>query len=132
MSNFSKTWKSSVKPRKQRKYIYEAPLHIRGKFMNVHLSEELSKKLGKRSVRIRKEDKVKVVKGQFKGKTGKVERLDMKKARAYIAGVDYQKKDGTKIKYPVAVANLMIIDLDTADKKRQESMKRKQDGKKAP
>ncbi len=125
MLKFSNQWKSSKKPRKQRKYVSEAPLHIKGKFLHAHLSEDLIKKIGKRAVRVRKEDKVKIMKGQFKGKTGKVEKVNTKKATVYIAGVEYQKKEGTKIKYPIKISKIMIMEMDTSDKKRQELLKRK-------
>jgi len=114
-----------VKPKKQRKFRENAPFHIRGKFLRAHLSEELSKKYGKRSTRLRKGDRVKLMKGQFKGKTGKVEDINTKKAKAYINGVEYQKKEGTKLKYPVAISNLMITELELNDKRRQGSIKRK-------
>ncbi|MCW1309534.1 MAG: 60S ribosomal protein L26, partial [Candidatus Nanoarchaeia archaeon] len=38
MKYWSKKWKSSKKPSKQRKYRYNAPLHIRRKFLSVNLS----------------------------------------------------------------------------------------------
>ncbi len=125
MSSFSKSWKSSKKPKKQRKYIANAPLHIRSKLLSAHLSDELSKKHGKRSSRVKKGDRVKIMTGQFSQKTGKVERINTKKMRVYIEGVEIQKKDGTKVKYPISASNVMIVELDTSDKKRQEIFKRK-------
>lgn len=122
---FSKNWKSSVKPTKQRKYVTNAPKHIKSKMMSVHLSEELSKKFGKRAVRVVKGDKVKVMKGQFKDKTGKVEEINLKNLKLYIAGLEIQKKDGTKVKYSIASANVMITELNLDDKKRQDMLKRK-------
>ncbi|MEM3373837.1 MAG: 50S ribosomal protein L24 [Candidatus Woesearchaeota archaeon] len=118
MSNFSTSWKSSKKPKKQRKFLLNAPLHVRSKFLRAHLSDELIKKIGKKTLRVRKEDKVKVMKGQFKGIVGKVERVDTKKSKVYITGVEIQKKDGTKVKYPIHVSNIMITELYTSDKQR--------------
>ena len=46
--DFSKSWKSSRQPRKQRKYVFNAPLHIRHKLVSANLSKELRKKYGKR------------------------------------------------------------------------------------
>ena len=46
---FSKSWKSSKQPRKQRKYSANAPLHLKRKLLSVNLSKELRKKYGKRS-----------------------------------------------------------------------------------
>ena len=81
---FSTHWKSSKQPRKQRKYQYNAPLHIKHKFLGSHLSKELIKKHGKRSIPVRKGDTVKVLVGQYKGKSGKIEKVFVKKTRVWI------------------------------------------------
>ena len=120
---FSKSYKSSKNPTKQRNYRSNAPLHIKNKFLRVHLADSLKKKYEKRSIRVRKGDKVKIIKGQFSQKTGKVERVDIKTARVYIEGIETQKSDGTKIKMPVAPANLELIELDLSDKQRLEAKK---------
>lgn len=122
---FSTNWKTSVKPKKQRKYRFNAPLHVKGKFLQAHLSDQLSKKYSKRTIRVRKGDRVKVMKGQFKEKSGKVEKVMTKKSKVYIDGIEIQKKDGTKTKYPISPSNIMITELDLNDKKRQEILKRK-------
>ena len=46
-------WKSSKQPRKQRKYIANAPLHIKIKLTGVNLAKELRKKYQKRSIPLR-------------------------------------------------------------------------------
>ncbi|MBU0666254.1 MAG: 50S ribosomal protein L24 [Nanoarchaeota archaeon] len=115
---FSKTWNKSKQPRKQRKYRYNAPLHIRGKFMNVHLSSELKKKYDKRNVRVRVGDKVKILRGKYKGREEKVERVDLKKEMVFLSKIDLTKKDGTKIIPGINPSNLLITELNTDDKKR--------------
>jgi large subunit ribosomal protein L24 len=65
------------------------------------------------------------MRGQFKDKSGKVEEINTKTRKVYIAGIEYQKKEGTKVKFPIYVSNLMITELELSDKKRQESLKRK-------
>lgn len=116
--NWSSAWKSSKKPGKQRKYIRNAPKHVKGAQLGSHLSPELRKKYSKRAVRVRKGDKVKVMNGTFKGKTGKVERIDTEKQRVFVSGIEILKKDGSKAQYPVKPSNLMIQDLDLSDKRR--------------
>lgn len=115
---FSREWIRSKQPRKQRKYNYNAPLHIKGKFMAAHLSKDLMKKYNRRSIRLRKGDKVIVLRGQFKKKKGNVERVDLKKSKVYISGVEMIKKDGTKVFYPVHPSNLAVTELNLDDKKR--------------
>lgn len=117
MKEWSKFWKSSSKPRKQRKYRYNAPLHIKGKFLSSHLSKELRKKIGKRSIRIRKGDKIIILRGQFKKKKSTVEMVDLKNSKVFVSGVEIKKKDGTKAFYPIDPSNVMITEL-MEDKKR--------------
>tara|TARA_Y100000310_G_scaffold345132_1_gene462070 strand:- start:3740 stop:4207 length:468 start_codon:yes stop_codon:yes gene_type:complete len=117
-SDFSNAWKSSSQTRKQRKYRYNAPLHIQGKFLGVHLSKELRKKYGTRSMRIRKGDEVKVLRGSFSGKSGKVAEVDVKRGRVTIDGMQNKKKDGTKINAFFNSSNLVVTTLNNEDKKR--------------
>nr|AJS12200.1 50S ribosomal protein L24P [uncultured archaeon] len=115
---FSRSWVSSTQPRKQRKYRYNIMLHLRHKFVSAHLSKELRKQYGLRSIIARVGDKVKVMRGQFKKTVGKIEEIDSKKAKAYVTGVELIKKDGSKAKYPVHASNLMLLELNLDDKKR--------------
>jgi len=122
---FSTSWKSSSKPRKQRKYALKAPLHIKRKLVSSHLAESLRSKYKIRSLPLRKGDTVKVMRGQFKKKTGKVARVDLKKTRIYIDGIEMIKKDGSKIPYPIHPSNLLIEILVLEDKQRKELVERK-------
>ncbi|RKY01044.1 MAG: 50S ribosomal protein L24 [Spirochaetes bacterium] len=115
---FSDKWIRSKQPRKQRKYSYNAPLHIRGRFMSAHLSKDLMKRYNRRSIRLRKGDKVTILRGQFKKKTGNIERIDLKETRVYITGIEMIKKDGTKVFYPIHPSNLVVTELNLDDKKR--------------
>ena len=124
MKKFSKHWKGSKKPKKQRKYIYNAPLHIRSKLISTNLSKELRKKYGMRNISVRKGDKVKIVRGQFKNKVGKIERVDLGKLRAYVEGIEMIRKDGTKSLFPIHPSNLMIIEMNLDDKKRLKRIKK--------
>ena len=53
--------------RKNRKRHFEAPSHIRRKLMSSPLNKELREKYGVKSMPIRKDDEVQVVRGHFKG-----------------------------------------------------------------
>jgi len=117
---FSTEWKSSSQTRKQRKYVYNAPLHTRQKFVHVHLSKELRVKHGARAMQLKVGDRIKVLRGTQKGKTGKVARVDLKQVRVYIEGIETIKKDGSKAQYPVSPSNLMITELSLEDKKRKQ------------
>lgn len=114
---FSTHWISSSQPRKQRKYRYNAPLHLRGKFLNVHLSKELRQKHSMRAIRVRAGDEVKILRGQFAGKSGKVDRIDVFYTRVFVTGIESVKRDGTKKPYPLTPNKLMITKLSD-DKRR--------------
>ena len=122
---FSLSWKASKQPRKQRKYAYNAPLHIKRKMLAANLSELLKDKYKKRNIPVRKGDKVKVMRGQFRGKEGKINRVFLKKTKVYIEGIEIIKKDGTKTPYPIHPSNLMITELNLDDKYRKEALSRK-------
>src|SRR3989344_3542838 len=116
---FSTSWKRSTQPRKQRKFRYNAPLHVRQKLVHVHLSKDLRQKHGTRVMQVRKGDKVKVLRGKFKKQEGKVERVELKRERLFVNGMEYTKKNGTKVPVPLRPSNLMIVVLDMTDKRRK-------------
>lgn len=115
---WSKAWKASAQARKQRKYLHNAPMHVRHKLVSAGLSKELRKDYGIRSLPVRKGDTVKVISGGYKGKSGKVTKVSLAKVVLYIEGVDQTRADGTKALYPVHPSNVQITKLDTSDKKR--------------
>lgn len=124
MKFWSKHWNSSKQPRKQRKYIYHAPFHVRHKFLSAHLSKELREKYKKRSLPVRKGDEVQIMKGKFKKKTGKVSKVDMRETKVYIDGLTRKKVDGSEIPVPTHPSKLKIINLNLEDKKRLEALTR--------
>ncbi len=119
---FSTLWKASKQPRKQRKYVANAPLHLKGKMLSSTLSKDLKKKHNKKSIRIRKGDEVKIMKGKFKGKQGKVDIIRLDKSKVSVEGIQISKKDGTKVNAWFHSSNLKVITLNLDDQKR---MKRK-------
>lgn len=105
--------------------MHNAPLHAVSNLMSSMLSKELKKKHGKNSIGIRKGDKVKVMVGQFKGKTGKIEKVSLARKKVFIEGVYLLKKDGKRSAYAIHPSNLMITELNLEDKKRSKSLERK-------
>jgi large subunit ribosomal protein L24 len=124
-TKFSTSWKSSKQPRKQRKYRYNAPLHIKGKFISSHLSPELRKKYQFRAFRLRTGDKVKILKGIYKGKEEKVIEVNLKKGKVYIDKIQITRIDGNIAKIPFDPSNLMITELVLLDKKRKAKIESK-------
>ena len=115
---WSRSWVSSKSVRKQRKYRYNAPLHVKSKFLSVTLSDKLRKEFKKRNIRVRKGDVVKVLRGDFRNVTGTVTKVDTKSTKIYVDKVVRKKNDGSEVTVPLEPSNLMIIELDTSDSKR--------------
>jgi large subunit ribosomal protein L24 len=115
---------TSKQKRKQRKRLYTAPLHKRNKIMSVMLSKELKKKYKKRNAPVRKGDKVKVLRGDFKGREDEVTKVDLSKYRVFVKGVINKKAHGEEVQRPVHPSNLMITQLNTEDKKRTRLLSR--------
>ncbi len=122
---WSKNWNASKRPNKQRKFRFNAPLHVQHSFLGAHLSPELRKKYTLRSLPLRKGDKVKILRGQYKKKTGKVTRILMKAQKVYIEGIETLKKDGSKAFVPLHPSNVMITEMELTDKYRKGIVERK-------
>jgi large subunit ribosomal protein L24 len=115
----------SAKPRKKRLALYEAPLHARQKLAAAHLSKELRAKLKKRSAQLKKGDKVRVLRGSFKKKEGKVLSVYLKDSTALIEGIVRKKQSGKEVQVPIHASKLLIIDFVTRTPKRKENKENK-------
>lgn len=115
----------SKQARKQRKFLYNAPLHLRRKMLSSHLSKELREKYKRRSLPLRKGDEVSVMSGKLKGKTGKIARVNLNKYRVYIEGISRKRTVGTEIQVSIHASNLKIINLNLSDKRRIKMLERK-------
>ena len=104
--------------RNVRKKHYSLPLHKRRVLLSARLSKELREKMKKRSAPIRKGDKVKVMRGDFKGKSGFVASVDYKNAKVKVEGVSNRNSRGVDVLVPLSPSNLMIIEKKLEEKKR--------------
>merc|ERR1712029_1181470 len=78
--------------RKNRKRHFNAPSHIRRKIMSSTLSKDLRQKHNVRSMPIRKDDEVTVVRGHYKGQGGKVVQVYRKKFAIQKLKMDKDRK----------------------------------------
>jgi len=122
-SEFNKTWNASKQPRKQVKFRANAPNHIKRTFMGSTLDKPLRTKYGMRNIEVRKGDEVKIMRGKFRGKQGKVGTVDVKHTRVQIDGVQRAKKGGEKVETWFHPSNVKIIVLDTNDRRRLKNSK---------
>lgn len=115
----------SKQPRKQRRWLYKtSKLHERHRLLNARLSEDLRKKYGKKAVRVRKGDKVRIMRGEFEGHEGKVIEVDMKKGIIKVDGATVAKSDGTEVAVPIHPSNVMILDFGEVDDVRKKILER--------
>jgi len=121
----------TTKPRKQRKRLYQAPLHERYRRFSSPLSSELRTSHKTRSVPVRRGDTVRIMRGDSKGVEGKVIRVDRKNYRILIEGVTREKVDGTTLPAPIHASKVMITRLNLDDKWRKAALERKGAGKEA-
>ena len=73
---------------------------------------------------LRKGDIVKVKRGKFKNKTGKINDANLKKLKVSIEGLQTQKKDGTKVQIYFYPSKLQIQELNLEDKRRLKNLQK--------
>ena len=109
----------SSQPRKKRRELYHMPLHARAKLVRAHLSKELRKQLGKRSIRVKKGDRVTILHGRFKGLSGKVSGVDLRKRRVFVEGAVVRTQRGREVPFPLQASKLVVLELEKRDGKKK-------------
>jgi large subunit ribosomal protein L26e len=101
--------------RKSRKAHFAAPSSIRRKIMSSPLSKDLRSKHNCRSLPIRKDDEVRIVRGKYKGREGKVTQVYRKKWVIHVDRVQRDKSNGATAQIGIHPSNVVIttIKLDT-------------------
>lgn len=89
--------------------------HKRDKFLGANLSENLRQQRSKRSMRVIKGDTVRILRGEYVGIEGKVEKVNTEKSTLSIEGVQREKIRGGNVKVQVHASNVQIISLNTDD-----------------
>jgi large subunit ribosomal protein L24 len=127
--DWSSSWKSSKSSRKQRKYIINAPLHIRGKIISSMLSKDIKNLIKINSLPLRVGDYVKVLRGKYRNNEGFVIYIDRKRYKVYIDNAKFTNKANREVYRPIHSSKLLILRLNLKDKKRIEIIKRKMKAK---
>merc|ERR1712098_399481 len=110
--------------RKCRKAHFTAPSSVRRKIMSAHLNKDLSQKYHVKSMPIRKDDEVIVVRGSNAGREGKVIQVYRKKYVVHIERVTREKSNGSTVNVGIHPSNVMITKLKL-DKDRRAILERK-------
>jgi large subunit ribosomal protein L24 len=95
--------------------------------ISANLSDSLSKDYGKKSVRVIKGDSVKILRGEYKGVEGKVEKLNTVKSRLSIEGVQREKIKGGQVKVQIHSSNVQVTSLHLDDDKRKKKLQGKEE-----
>ena len=114
-----------TKPGKNRKRRYNAPSHIRRKYLSAPLSPSLKSEYGTRTMPVRTDDTVSVTKGDHKMSEGRVLRVDMKRGKIYIEGITRTRMDGSNVQIPLRPENVMITILNLDDNQRRSMLERR-------
>lgn len=96
--------------------IHQAAVTTRSKLMCSHLSKDLQQKYNRRSVRVTEGDTVKVLRGEFKGVTGKITRVSTLRNGIAIEGIKKEKLKGGNLDVFIHTSNVLVTDLNTEDK----------------
>merc|ERR1712102_280320 len=127
MGKFNKAVSGSR--RKARARHFNAPSHIRRKIMSAPLSKELRAKYNVRSMPIRKDDEVQVVRGHYKGQqVGKVVQCYRKKFCVYIERIQREKANGASVYVGIHPSKVCIVKLKM-DKDRKKILDRRAKGR---
>lgn len=90
------------------------------------MSDSLRQQYGRRSARVIKGDSVRVMRGEYKGVEGKVDRVNVKFGTLIIEGIQHEKVKGGQVKVPIHASKVMITGAKTDDKLRFEGVAQKE------
>jgi large subunit ribosomal protein L24 len=91
------------------------PKHQRDKMVGAVLDDSLRKQFGRKNIRVVKGDSVRVMRGEYKGVEGKVEKVNTEHATFHIEGIQREKIRGGQVKVPIHSSNVMVISLNLDD-----------------
>merc|ERR1719506_3395908 len=115
--------------RKQRKAYFTAPSNIRRHLLSAKLCKELKNKHGQvRSIPIRKDDEVKILRGKFKDEVGKVISVYRKKMCIHVERVIKERANGSQTQVPIHPSNCEITKLKL-DRNRKSLIQKKKNGR---
>jgi large subunit ribosomal protein L24 len=101
--------------------------HKRDKLLGANLSENLRKQHNKRSMRVIKGDTVRILRGEYVGVEGKVEKVNTERSTLSIEGVQREKIRGGKVKVQIHASNVQIISVNTDDDYRMKGTQKAKD-----
>merc|ERR1712014_239735 len=110
--------------RKSRKAYFTAPSHVRRILMSAPLSKDLRSKYNVRSLPIRRDDEVMIVRGHYHDREGKVTTVYRKKWRIHVERVTRDKANGQTVNVGIHPSKVVITKIKL-DKDRKALLERK-------
>ena len=95
------------------------PKHLHDARICSTLIEDLRRQYDRRNARVIKGDTVKVMRGEYTGIEGKVEKVNTERGTLAIEGVQREKIKGGNVKVQIHASNVTIVGLNLQDKYRQ-------------
>lgn len=105
--------------RKSRKAHFTAPSSVRRKILSASLDKELREKYKVRSLPVRKDDEVKIVRGTYNGREGKVVTVYRRKWCIYVEKVTREKVNGSSVPIPIDPSNVVITKIKMNNNRRE-------------
>src|ERR671931_2412924 len=84
------------------------PKHIRDTSICSTLTDDLREQYGRRSARVIKGDTVRVMRGEYTGIEGKVQKVDTRRGTLSIEGVQREKIKGGNVKVQIHASNVRL------------------------
>ena len=106
--------------------LLHVPKHIRDSMIVSTLSDNLRQQYGRRNARVIKGDSISVLRGEYKGVEGKVEKVNTLRGTLSIEGIQREKIRGGNVKVQIHASNVMITGLMMDDKYRQTKLRREE------
>jgi large subunit ribosomal protein L24 len=102
--------------------LLHVPKHVRDAMIGATLVETLRQQYGRRSARVTRGDSVKVLRGEYSGIEGKVEKVNTKRGTLAIEGIQREKVRGGNVKVQIHASNVMITAFNLDDKYRKNKL----------
>ncbi len=120
MATYLKKTVFSSKPSKVRKRLFTMALHARNTSQpRAPFSSDLKAKYGRNSVRVRVGDSVRLVRGEYSGIEGKVQKVFPRDGLVTVEGITREKIAGGSTPVRLHTSNVMVTNLNLEDKWRR-------------
>ena len=118
----------SSQARKVRKAFFNASKDDKHVALSAPLSKELQETHGIKRLPIRRDDEVRIVRGKFPDREGRVTAVKLSTMRILIDQVQFEKVNGQQVPVPIHPSNVVITKLKM-DKHRKELIERRRIGR---